>query len=251
MIKSLFDENEKAEEKSDEAESGLSIFSSDDSSSADRDLGRNLDSVKKPEASSENQAESTEPIEFEQTDDSAEIENKVSRTDILEEKLAEIEKELALAKEAEQNQELSRVDSVGNDRSPTEERIVESGEEDGKEPEAKAVSGSTEKTAVVMGESLPMFSSPEPSPISKAAAIRNSGLAYSAAIALFGSVIFMLILGWFADLLLGTSPWGKVVGIVTGAAIGFLQLFRLTSRIINPKPKRDTRSGNNRTDKGN
>ncbi len=62
--------------------------------------------------------------------------------------------------------------------------------------------------------------------------IRQSGLAYSAAIILFASVVFMLILGWFADLLLGSSPWGIVGGIILGALIGFVQFFRITSQIF-------------------
>ena len=64
--------------------------------------------------------------------------------------------------------------------------------------------------------------------------MRKTGLAWSAAIVFFGSVVFMLILGWFADLLFGSSPWGIVVGIVFGSIIGFMQFFRITSRIINP-----------------
>ncbi len=64
---------------------------------------------------------------------------------------------------------------------------------------------------------------------------RKSGLAMSAAIALFGSVVFLLIIGWFADLLLGTSPWGIVGGIVLGSVIGFLQFFRMTSQILKNK----------------
>ncbi len=66
--------------------------------------------------------------------------------------------------------------------------------------------------------------------------MRKSGMAYSAAIALFGSVVFMLIMGWFADLLLGIKPWGTVIGIVIGAIIGFIQFFRITSQITHPKP---------------
>ena len=61
---------------------------------------------------------------------------------------------------------------------------------------------------------------------------RKSGLAFSAGIAFFGSIVFMLLLGWFADLLLGSSPWGIVAGIVLGSIIGFVQFFRITSQIF-------------------
>ena len=43
----------------------------------------------------------------------------------------------------------------------------------------------------------------------------------------------MLFLGWGADLLLGSSPWGLVGGIVIGSIIGFIQFFRITSQIFN------------------
>jgi F0F1-type ATP synthase assembly protein I len=64
---------------------------------------------------------------------------------------------------------------------------------------------------------------------------RRSGLAYSAGIVFFASVAFMLLLGWGADLLFGTSPWGLVGGIVLGSIIGFAQFFRITSRIFSSK----------------
>lgn len=72
----------------------------------------------------------------------------------------------------------------------------------------------------------------EVAPQSLSENVRQSGLAYSAGIVLFASVAFMLVLGWGADLLFGSSPWGIVSGIVLGALIGFFQFFRLTSQIF-------------------
>lgn len=69
-------------------------------------------------------------------------------------------------------------------------------------------------------------------PETQAETIRKSGLAYSAGIILFASIVFTMILGWFADLLLGSSPWGIVGGIILGAIIGFIQFFRITSSIF-------------------
>ncbi|HQU92838.1 MAG TPA: AtpZ/AtpI family protein [Pyrinomonadaceae bacterium] len=76
------------------------------------------------------------------------------------------------------------------------------------------------------------FSLSEAKPQSLSENVRQSGLAYSAGIALFASVVFMLLIGWGADLLFGSSPWGIVSGIVLGALIGFFQFFRLTSQIF-------------------
>lgn len=73
-----------------------------------------------------------------------------------------------------------------------------------------------------------------PKPESMAENVRRSGLAYSAGIAFFASVVFMMIIGWGADLLFGSSPWGIVGGIVLGSVIGFVQFFRITSRIFGP-----------------
>ncbi|MEO8574953.1 MAG: AtpZ/AtpI family protein [Pyrinomonadaceae bacterium] len=72
----------------------------------------------------------------------------------------------------------------------------------------------------------------EAQPESMAETVRQSGLAYSAGIALFAAVVFMMILGWGADVLMGTSPWGIVSGIVLGSVIGFIQFFRLTTQIF-------------------
>ena len=62
--------------------------------------------------------------------------------------------------------------------------------------------------------------------------VRRSGLAWSAGIAFFASVVFMLAIGWIADLLFGSSPWGIVFGIILGSLIGFVQFFRITSQIF-------------------
>lgn len=72
-------------------------------------------------------------------------------------------------------------------------------------------------------------------PETTAETIRKSGLAYAAAVTLTASIVFLLIIGWLVDLLLGSSPWGIVVGIVLGSIIGFLQFFRLTSQILKDK----------------
>jgi F0F1-type ATP synthase assembly protein I len=64
---------------------------------------------------------------------------------------------------------------------------------------------------------------------------RKGGLAWSAGIVFFSSVAFMLFLGWIADWLLGSSPWGLIAGIVLGSIVGFVQFFRISSQIFNPK----------------
>jgi F0F1-type ATP synthase assembly protein I len=61
---------------------------------------------------------------------------------------------------------------------------------------------------------------------------RKTGLAFSAGITLFGSVVVLMALGYLADRLFGSSPKGLVGGIILGAIFGFFQFFRLTSQII-------------------
>jgi F0F1-type ATP synthase assembly protein I len=67
---------------------------------------------------------------------------------------------------------------------------------------------------------------------SAAETIRRSGMAWSIGVAFVCSVGFLLILGWGADLLFGSSPWGVVAGIIIGSLIGFYQLFRFSSQIF-------------------
>jgi len=60
---------------------------------------------------------------------------------------------------------------------------------------------------------------------------RKSGMAYAAALALFASVASFCGLGWLTDRWLGTAPWLLAAGLVLGAAVGFYQFIRLTSRL--------------------
>lgn len=83
-------------------------------------------------------------------------------------------------------------------------------------------------------EEKPMFQT-EYKPESSAETIRKSGLAYAAGITLFASIVFTMGIGWFVDLMFGTTPWGIVGGIVLGSIIGFIQFFRLTSQILKNK----------------
>ena len=73
------------------------------------------------------------------------------------------------------------------------------------------------------------------SDLNSAESVRNSGLAWSTGIVLFGSIVLMMLIGWGADLLFGTAPWGMVGGLVIGAVIGFVQLFRVSSEIFRKK----------------
>lgn len=68
---------------------------------------------------------------------------------------------------------------------------------------------------------------------------RRTGLAWSAGIVFFGSVVFMLGLGWLADLVFGSTPWGLVGGIVLGSGIGFYQFFRISSQIFGSEKSKD------------
>jgi ATP synthase protein I len=60
---------------------------------------------------------------------------------------------------------------------------------------------------------------------------RKSGIAYAAAFSLFACVVSGMIIGWLFDRWLGTNPWLMVAGILLGAAAGFYELIRQTSKL--------------------
>jgi len=60
---------------------------------------------------------------------------------------------------------------------------------------------------------------------------RKSGLAYAAGLNLFVSVIGFSGLGWLLDRWLETAPYCLAGGVVIGAAAGFYQFVRLTSKL--------------------
>lgn len=60
---------------------------------------------------------------------------------------------------------------------------------------------------------------------------RKSGIAYAAAFTLFASVAGLCGLGWALDRWLDTAPWLMAGGLVLGAAVGFYQFIRLTSKL--------------------
>lgn len=62
-------------------------------------------------------------------------------------------------------------------------------------------------------------------------ASRKSGIAYAAGLVLFSSVVVLCGVGWILDRWLGTKPWLLVVGTVLGAAAGFYQFIRLSSKL--------------------
>ena len=52
----------------------------------------------------------------------------------------------------------------------------------------------------------------------------------------FGSIMAGTLLGWLADLWLGTDPWLLVVGIVAGAYTGFHRMWQTGRRPTGKQP---------------
>lgn len=139
------------------------------------------------------------------------------RADELEKMLKELEEELRRERDSEKRRSVA-----------DQEFVDHTAPEQVREPE--------ESTPSVPRSDHSAVTETDNEPLSQVEVFRRTGLAWSAAIALFGSVVFMLAIGWVADVLLGSSPWGIVVGVVLGALIGFLQLFRITSQITGRRP---------------
>lgn len=157
-----------------------------------------------------------------------------SQADIL--ALSKLE-ETVLSEPQTENIKLSEADSILEIPHLREPEFVAEAEsavapESQTPPDESFFSGAGTKTETY---GQPLLVQPAFAPESKAETIRKSGLAYAAGIVLFGSIVFMLVIGWIFDWLLGTSPWGIVGGIVLGATLGFYQFFKLTAQIINDK----------------
>lgn len=104
------------------------------------------------------------------------------------------------------------------------------------EPETAAINSGNYMTAppdALVSQAVQTEPKTEALPSETAAEnLRKTGLAWSAATVLGGSVIFMMIIGWFFDLVFGSKPWGIVGGIILGGIVGFIQFFRITSQIF-------------------
>jgi F0F1-type ATP synthase assembly protein I len=126
-------------------------------------------------------------------------------------------------------------------REPNEHEPSEtlSGADEGLRPETNAYLDQDDKESRTDEPFILQNTAYSPESVEETA--RRSGLAWSAGIVFFTSIAFMLFLGWIADILLGSSPWGLVGGIVLGAVIGFIQFFRISSQIFN-KPSRQSPS---------
>ena len=59
---------------------------------------------------------------------------------------------------------------------------------------------------------------------------RKAGFAYAAGLALFGSVVAFCGLGWLVDKWFDIAPWGLIIGIVLGSAVGLYEFVRLSSK---------------------
>lgn len=138
------------------------------------------------------------------------------------------------AQPTETDVETAQVSEVFKSHEP----VIETPNEEFINPESSEIEAETPILAEQTEDEKPSYETSgtlfqsEAKPPSAGETIRQSGMAYSAAIVLFGSVVFMMIFGWFADLLLGSSPWGIVGGIILGGIIGFIQFFRITSQIF-------------------
>ena len=59
---------------------------------------------------------------------------------------------------------------------------------------------------------------------------RKAGFAYAAGITLFGVVVAFCAVGWMVDKWFGIAPWGLIIGIVLGSALGLFEFVRLSSK---------------------
>lgn len=230
MIKSLFGEDETTENKDvaidlkkSKSSSANSILPDDEIESVEDIKAAILSEVQSQ--SNPNSANPVEPFEIDrpiglpraEAITAEDFENVISPDETLVRKAARLEKELLAIEE-----------EIGKEASDFEKEKVKTAGVT-KSAEMKSDPVSDESGAAKIHISQKPFT-----PESAGETARKSGLAFSAGISLFASVLFMLVLGWFVDLYVGSSPWGIVGGIILGAIIGFVQFFRITRQIISP-----------------
>jgi ATP synthase protein I len=59
-------------------------------------------------------------------------------------------------------------------------------------------------------------------------AVTKAGPAAAASYGLIGAILFLGGLGYGIDAWLGTSPWGVLIGLLLGVAVGFYELIKST-----------------------
>ena len=57
--------------------------------------------------------------------------------------------------------------------------------------------------------------------------VKEAGPAATASYALLVSLIIFILIGWYIDLSRDSSPWGVIIGMLSGLVIGFYQLAKI------------------------
>ena len=75
------------------------------------------------------------------------------------------------------------------------------------------------------------FYQPDQHPESDGEGLRKGFIGYAGVLALVGSILLFLGIGWAADLAFASNPWGITSGIIFGWILGFYQFIRLSAKL--------------------